>query len=75
MFAAGVAIYAATTRPRDGVGRVSLGVVVLVLAAAYVGSLFAPQPPMPALAIGAIVFGWLFVLGAWWADGHREVCT
>src|SRR5881397_2036123 len=42
MFAAGVAIYAATTRPRDGVGRIGLGVLVLVLAAAYVGSLFSP---------------------------------
>jgi len=27
---------------------------------------------MPALAIGAIVFGWLFVVGAWWGDRHRE---
>ena len=75
MFAAGIAIYAGATRPRDGVGRVTLGVLTLVLAAAYVGSLFSPPPPMPALAIGAMVFGWLFVLGAWWADGHRETAT
>ena len=65
MFAAGVAIYAATTRPRDGVGRIGLGVLVLVLAAAYVGSLFSPPPPMPALAIGAIVFGGF----SWWGRG------
>src|SRR6266566_3514833 len=56
----------------DRVGRVTLGVLTLVLAAAYVGSLFSPPPPMPALAIGAMVFGWLFVVGAWWGDGHRE---
>ena len=30
---------------------------------------------MPALAIGAMVFGWLFVVGAWWGDGHRETAT
>jgi len=75
MFAAGIAIYAGATRPRDGVGRVTLGVLTLVLAAAYVGSLFSPPPPMPALAIGAMVFGWLFVVGAWWGDGHRETAT
>jgi hypothetical protein len=25
-----------------------------------------------ALAIGAIIFGWVFVLLAWWVDRHRE---
>src|SRR5437773_11688834 len=72
MFAAGVAIYAATTRPRDGVGRIGLGVLVLVLAAAYFGSLFSPPPPSPALATGAIVFGGLFVGGSLWGVRHRE---
>ena len=37
--------------------------------------LFSPPPPMPALAIGAMVFGCLFVVGAWWGDGHRETAT
>jgi len=39
----------------------------------YVGSLFTgPPPTLRALEIGGIVFGWLFVLLAAWADRHRE---
>ena len=72
MFVAGVAIYAAATRPRDGVGRYGFWGLVAVLAASYVSSLFAPPPQdMTALATFAIIFGWLFVLFGWWVDKHR----
>jgi len=72
MLVAGVAIYAAATRPRDGVGRYGFWGLVAVLAASYVSSLFAPPPQdMTALATFAIIFGWLFVLFGWWVDKHR----
>ena len=72
MLVAGVAIYAAATRPRDGVGRYGFWGLVAVLAASYVSSLFAPPPKdMTALATFAIIFGWLFVLFGWWVDKHR----
>jgi len=73
MFIAGVAIYSTTTRPRDAVGRYAVWGLVTLLAASYVGSLFSPPPPsLRALAIMAMVFGWLFVGWAGWGDRHRE---
>ena len=61
------------TRPRDAVGRYALWGLVTLLATSYVGSLFSPPPPsLRALAIMAMVFGWLFVGWAGWGDRHRE---
>ncbi|HXM37264.1 MAG TPA: hypothetical protein VN908_01240 [Gemmatimonadales bacterium] len=73
MLMAGVAIYTRVTRARDGFGRWGLGGLVLLLAGSYVSTLFAPTPPDPrAFAIGAIIFGWVFVLLGAWVDRHRE---
>jgi membrane-bound metal-dependent hydrolase YbcI (DUF457 family) len=75
MFVAGLAVYAADTRARDRVGLFGFWGLVGVLALSYVASLFSPPPVMPGLAIGGIVFGWLFVGWAAWADRHREAVT
>lgn len=73
MLVAGVWLYVAGTRARDGIGRYALWALLAVLAASYVGSLFSPPPSATgALATGGIAFGWLFVAWAGWADGHRE---
>ena len=73
MFVAGLAIYLTTTRARDRIGRYGLAGFVLVLLLSYVASLLSPPPTnMRALAIGGIVFGWLFVALAAWVDRHRE---
>ena len=73
MFVVGVRIYLKTTRARDGVGRYGLWGLFALLVLSYVGSLFSgPPPTLRALAIGGIVFGWLFVAWAAWADRHRE---
>jgi high-affinity Fe2+/Pb2+ permease len=74
MFIAGLAIYAGATRARDGIGRYGFWALVLVLAAAYVSSLFVPPPQgTAAMATGAIVFECLFVLFGMWVDRHREL--
>jgi hypothetical protein len=72
MFAAGLWLYAAATRARDGVGRYGFWALVAVLLLSYYSSLFSPPPSQPALAIGGIIFGWLFVAWAGWSDRHRE---
>jgi hypothetical protein len=73
MFAAGLWLYAAGTRARDGVGRYAFWAFVAVLLLSYYGSLFSPPPSNErAFAIGGIIFGWLFVAWPGWADKHRE---
>jgi hypothetical protein len=73
MFAVGLWLYAAATHARDGVGRYAFWALIAVLLLSYVGSLFSPPPPTRvALAIGGIIFGWLFVGWAGWADKHRD---
>jgi hypothetical protein len=73
MFVAGTWIYLRTTRARDRIGRYGLGVLVGLLLLSYLASLVSGAPPsIPAIATGAIIFGWLFVAWAAWADGHRQ---
>ena len=73
MFVVGVVMYLATTRARDRVGRYAFAAFVLLLVVSYVGALLGPPlTNMRALAIGGLVFGWLFVWLAGWGDGHRE---
>ncbi|HWC72468.1 MAG TPA: hypothetical protein VG454_00925 [Gemmatimonadales bacterium] len=73
MLLIGVAMYVGATRARDGIGRWGFWSLVALLAISYVASIKSPTPTdVSALAIGAIIFGWLFVLLAWWVDRHRE---
>lgn len=73
MLGAGVVSYLRTTRARDGIGRWGFWALILLLAGGYYSSLFTPAPTdIRALAIGGIVFGWVYVLLAWWVDRHRD---
>ncbi len=73
MLVAGLWLYAGATRPRDRTGRYGFWSLIAMLVLSYVGSLLTPPPPIGvAFAIGAIIFGWLFVAWAAWADRHRE---
>jgi hypothetical protein len=73
MYVAGLWLYVAATRARDRIGRYGFWALIVVLVLSYVGSLFSPPPPTrAALAIGGIIFGWLFVAWAGWGDRHRE---
>jgi hypothetical protein len=73
MTVGGIALYLATTRARDRVGSYGLAGFLGLLVLSYVASLFSPPPSnLQALAVGGIVFGWLFVVLAAWVDRHRE---
>jgi len=76
MLLCGVAIYARTTRARDGIGRWGFWSLVALLVISYIGSIEVPPPSsITALAVGAIIFGGVFVLFAWWVDRHRDATT
>ena len=76
MLGAGVASYLRTTRARDGIGRWGFWGLIVLLAGSYYSSLFTPTPTdIKALAIGGIIFAWVFVLFAWWVDRHRDAVT
>lgn len=73
MFLVALWLYARGTRARDRVGRYGFWGLMALLVLSYVSSLLAgPPPSVRGIAIGGVVFGWLFVLWAGWADGHRE---
>jgi len=73
MLLAGVIIYVRSTRGRDAIGRWGFWGLIVLLAGGYYASLFTPTPTdMKALAIGGIIFGWVYVLLAWWVDRHRD---
>ena len=73
MLVVGAVMYARATRARDGIGRWGFWSLVALLVIAYVGSIKTPPPSsIAALAVGAIIFGWVFVLLAWWVDRHRD---
>ena len=73
MLLAGVVIYLRSTRARDAIGRWGFWGLIVLLAGGYYASLFTPTPTdIKALAIGGIIFGWVYVLFAWWVDRHRD---
>lgn len=73
MFGAGVAIYLATTRARSRGGRLGFWALIVVLALSYGATLVSgPPPSVRAVAIGGIVFGWLFVAWAARVDRRRD---
>ncbi len=72
LFLAGAVVYARATRPRDRIGTIAFGGLVLFLLLFYVASLFAAPPPgVTAVALGTLAMALLVAWGAW-VDRHRE---
>jgi hypothetical protein len=72
LFAAGVWIYARTTRARDRMGAVNFWIYVVALVVFYAASIIGPPPPDPhSLAIFALAL-WLLPPWAAWVDKHRS---
>ncbi len=73
MYAAGVAIYARSTRAKDNVGVWGFWILVLLLLVAYCASSFSSPPPsVKAIWITAMLGTLVTLVLAWWADRHRE---
>jgi membrane-bound metal-dependent hydrolase YbcI (DUF457 family) len=70
--AAGAAVYARVTRPRDGVGRWGVWAFLATLAALWAASLLGPPPPDTRSLAGVGLSVWILLLWPAWADRHRE---
>jgi membrane-bound metal-dependent hydrolase YbcI (DUF457 family) len=74
MFAAGVWIYAVSTRARDRVGRWSFIALVTFLVIAYAGNVMGgPPPSVGAIYWSAIAGAAVILVWSWWTDSHRDV--
>jgi membrane-bound metal-dependent hydrolase YbcI (DUF457 family) len=73
MFAVGVGLAAASTRPRDRLGRWGFAGLAVLLLAIYAANAAGPPPPSMAAVAGAgLVGAVLLVALAAWVDRHRE---
>ncbi|MGE5233092.1 MAG: metal-dependent hydrolase [Acidobacteriota bacterium] len=72
LFAVGVTVYAAGSRPRDRVGVWALWSLVGLLLLVYLPGPFAPPPPSAPAIAGAGLGIWLFVFWGAWIDRHRD---
>lgn len=71
LFAAGVIIYARSTKALDRTGAYAFWSLVFVLSVLYIGNLLGPPPPdMQGLAIVSLAQG-LFIIWGYWIDKHR----
>ena len=74
VFAAGLTIYARTTRALDRIGRYGLWSLAVFLLALYAASFGPPPPSVRALAWTALI-GWPLTLWPWWVDSRRRAKT
>lgn len=73
MFAAGLGLAAASTRPRDRLGSWGFVGLAVLLLALYAGNAAGPPPPgMAAVAAAGLGGGVLFLALAAWVDRHRR---
>jgi hypothetical protein len=71
LLAAGVALYARTTRAVDRIGRWSLAAFTVFLVVVYLGSVFGPAPPSISAVSWSAQAIWLLVACGYWIDRHR----
>jgi hypothetical protein len=72
LFAAGVGVYARTTKPRDRIGSIALGALVGFLAIVSAANALGPPPPGPMAVAWTAQAMWLIVAWGYWVDRHRE---
>ncbi|NPC54273.1 hypothetical protein [Caenimonas soli] len=72
IFAAGVWLYATSTRAKDKVGNYGFIGLAAFLALIYVGNLFGEPPPSVTAIAWLGQAQWLLVAWAYWVDAHRD---
>lgn len=72
LFAVGVAVYVAGSRPRDRIGVWGLWSFVALLLVLYLVGPFLPPPPSPRVIAAQLVPALLSLVWIAWFDRHRE---
>ena len=64
------------TRPLDRIGSVGFWLLVVFLAAAYLGAAFGPPPPsVEAIAWAGLIGGTVTGFLGYWIDRHRAIAA
>ena len=71
LLAAGLWLYARTTRAVDRTGRLALLGLVALLFLIYLANLFGPPPPNGMTVAWSALAMWLLVAWGYWVDRHR----
>lgn len=71
LLAAGCAVYATFTRPRDAVGKWGFVGIILLLLTIQLGAVFGPPSPSIAAVAWSAQAVWLLVVLGYWVDRHR----
>ncbi len=71
LFAAGVWVYAHTTRPSDKIGRWAFVALVIFLLVVYLANIFGPPPSSTMAVAWSAQAIWLLVAWGYWIDRHR----
>ena len=73
LFGVGLAIYLATTRALDRIGRWALATFVALLVLLYLATLFSGPPPSAQVLAWSALSLWLLPLWLHWVDRHRAL--
>jgi hypothetical protein len=72
IFAAGLALYARATRPRDRAGTIGLWALAALLSLITAANVLGPPPPSAAAVVWTANALWLLVAAGYYVDRHRE---
>jgi len=75
IYGLGIALYLRATRARDGVGRLGLWGLLIVLPGIWLSGLAGAPPDDEKILAWASMIQWLLIAWAYWVDRHREAVT
>lgn len=73
LFAGSIWLYNHITEPNDRIGRNAFWAFVGFAIVSYLSNIFGPPPPSEDFLAKFAFSIWIFVVWAWWLDGHRTV--
>jgi hypothetical protein len=71
LFAGGLWLYLKSTQTSDKIGKYAFGGLIAFLLIVHISNVAGPPPPNIEAIAWAGHLQWLFVIWAYWADGHR----